>query len=121
MEYLSSFVSDEQTTKWAVALLVAAAVFILCVALSIFFAGAFSRGVQISSDNGGTWLPINNGLTNLNVVTIGINSDGVLFAGTAGGGVFRSVDNGQNWNEVNNGTYLMELLRRSLECQLLRH
>ena len=27
----------------------------------------------------------------------------------------------QSWNEVNNGTYLMELLRRSLECQLLRH
>ena len=27
----------------------------------------------------------------------------------------------QSWNEGNNGTYLMELLRRSLVCQLLRH
>ena len=26
----------------------------------------------------------------------------------------------QSWNEVHNGAYLMELLRRSLECQLLR-
>ncbi len=45
-----------------------------------------------STDNGGKWLPINTGLTDLDVRCLAIDSAGYIFAGTASGGVFRSVE-----------------------------
>jgi hypothetical protein len=55
------------------------------------FVGTWGDGVYHSTDNGDTWIKINNGLTNLNVFYFAINSDGFIFAGTRGGGVYKSI------------------------------
>lgn len=55
-------------------------------------------GVFYSQDYGRTWIQINEGLTNLNVLTLAIDAEGYLYAGSysypnpsPADGVFRSV------------------------------
>ena len=62
------------------------------------FAGT-SYGVLHSTNNGSTWNVVNDGLTNLNVIAIGVSGSNI-FAGTWWGGVFMSTNNGTNWNMV---------------------
>ena len=61
-----------------------------------------ANGVYFSSDDGVNWIPINNGLTNLDVKALAVK-DTNIFAGTGGGGVFLSTNNGNSWTPVNNG------------------
>lgn len=65
------------------------------------FAGGY-QGMHRSTDNGNTWTAVNNGLTNHNVESIVIGTNGFVYAGTTHegpitGGVFRSTDNGTTW------------------------
>jgi hypothetical protein len=70
------------------------------------FAGT-DGGVFLSTDNGGSWVAVNTGLTNPNVRTIAVSPSvggGTnVIAGTWGGGVFLSTDNGTNWAVINTG------------------
>jgi hypothetical protein len=59
------------------------------------FAGS-GTGVHRSTDNGNSWAPQNNGLTNTSVGSLVRGQNGDLFAGVEGG-VFRSTNNGTNW------------------------
>ena len=61
------------------------------------FAGTFDGGVFVTTDNGASWRPRNEGLAGGNVTCMGIADDGELFAGTYGLGVFRSNDGGASW------------------------
>jgi len=54
------------------------------------FAGTRGGGILRSSDNGDTWVQVNNGLTAKDVWALIVNQDDVVFAGTSGGGIFRS-------------------------------
>ncbi len=74
------------------------------------FAGTWSTGVFLSTNNGTNWTPVNNGLTNQNVNTL-VASGGNLFAGTYEG-VYISTNNGTSWSIVNNG--LSNIIVRSL-------
>jgi hypothetical protein len=65
------------------------------------FAGT-QQGFFLSSNNGSTWIPRNNGMGNLNIKCIMVYGS-ILFVGSPGGGVYRSTDYGSNWNSVNNG------------------
>jgi hypothetical protein len=56
----------------------------------------------LSTNNGGNWTAINNGLSCLNVKSLAVNGSNI-FAGTLGGGIFQSNDNGSNWTSVNTG------------------
>jgi photosystem II stability/assembly factor-like uncharacterized protein len=106
------------------------------------FVGTYGDGIYKSTNNGGSWTQINNGLTNLYVyslathqnddiyaglyldvckstnngnswsptnlaatfiVTMDINSGGVIFAGANLLGIYKSTDNGATWNICNNG------------------
>ncbi len=67
---------------------------------STVFAATNGTGVHYSPDSGITWHPMNNGLTNLNVLSLAADGD-VLFAGLDGGGIFRHT--GSEWHDVNNG------------------
>jgi photosystem II stability/assembly factor-like uncharacterized protein len=78
---------------------------------NIFAGIKFTKGVQLSTDNGASWTPVNNGLTNLNINALEVNGSN-FFAATAGGGVYLSSDNGASWAAVNNG--LMNLNTTSL-------
>jgi len=54
------------------------------------YAADFSLGVYVSPDQGESWYPINDGLTNRAVCALSLTPDGgMLFAATSGGGVFR--------------------------------
>jgi len=66
------------------------------------FTGTRYDGVYRSTDNGDNWTETNNGLTNLDVHCLAINSSGDIFAGTEDG-VYRSKDDGDNWTQMNNG------------------
>ena len=67
------------------------------------FAGAFSGSVHVSADNGKTWEPRGNGLTETNVYSLAsqrVNGHVRLFAGTEPAHLFASDDLGLNWSEV---------------------
>ena len=54
------------------------------------YAADYHAGVYLSTDGGGSWAPINEGLTIKAVTALDISSDGeVVYAATWGGGVFR--------------------------------
>ena len=67
---------------------------------SNIFAGT-TGGVVRSTDEGSSWVAVNNGLDNLSVKSLAENGS-YLFAGTDGG-VFRSSDNGSSWSAANLG------------------
>ena len=70
-------------------------------------------GIFRSSDNGSTWSPTNNGLTNAEVYAF--VADGTnLFSGTSTfdgnpGGVFRSTDSGNSWNAIDSGLPVLDV------------
>ncbi|MCG6918223.1 MAG: hypothetical protein LJE89_11845, partial [Deltaproteobacteria bacterium] len=59
-------------------------------------------GVFKSEDGGGSWTAVNNGLINLNVQTIAIDSvdTDVIYAGTDAGSLFISTDGGGSWSDI---------------------
>ena len=84
------------------------------------FAGTFQNGIYRSTDNGNTWVQMNNhlidlGLENLCVTSIAINqADNVYISSSSG--VYRTTDNGNTWAQMNNGltnTYVYLLGRKS--------
>jgi photosystem II stability/assembly factor-like uncharacterized protein len=77
------------------------------------FAGTFSEGVYFSTDYGGNWTQVNNGMTNLSINTIHSKSENI-FVGTYDG-IFLSMDNGNSWSPQNNGLTSMEV--RSLTSE----
>ncbi len=58
------------------------------------------KGIMRSTDNGESWLEVNNGLTNTYVRALVADTGGYLLASTQEGGVFRSTNNGANWTNV---------------------
>jgi photosystem II stability/assembly factor-like uncharacterized protein len=66
-------------------------------------AGAFHGSVHVSADDGKTWEPRGNGLTQTNVYSLAsrrVNGRVRLFAGTEPAHLFASDDLGLNWSEV---------------------
>jgi photosystem II stability/assembly factor-like uncharacterized protein len=67
------------------------------------FAGAFHGSVHASADNGKSWEPRDNGLTQTDVYSLAaqrINGRARLFAGTEPAHLFISDDLGSNWKEM---------------------
>ena len=60
---------------------------------------ATTCGVYRSTDQGGLWTAINNGLTNLFCLALAIDpqTPSTLYVGTTNG-LFKSTDRGTNWN-----------------------
>ncbi len=66
------------------------------------FAGT-EEGIFLSTNDGTSWTPINNGIPNFHWVT-SLAVDGTkLFAGTDDEGVYLSTNNGTTWSPANNG------------------
>ncbi|MGA9118492.1 MAG: T9SS type A sorting domain-containing protein, partial [Bacteroidota bacterium] len=69
---------------------------------SNLFAGTYSGGVFLSTDEGKNWTAVNFGLPSSYVTCFSVSGPN-LFAGTYGDGVFLSTNNGTSWTRVNNG------------------
>ncbi len=72
---------------------------------SKLFAGT-QDGVFLSTNEGGTWTPVDSGLTDMDVnalVVMGNGAGANIFAGTWNDGVFVSTNDGGNWTRVTNG------------------
>ena len=56
------------------------------------YAGTYGSGVYITTDAGATWNPMNTGLNNNNILSLGLRTGAevTLFAGTDGGSVYRT-------------------------------
>lgn len=67
---------------------------------SHFYAGTYG-GVFVTSDNGISWTPVNNGIIPYEIYSMTAAGQ-YVFAGTKHG-VFRTSNNGQSWAQVNNG------------------
>lgn len=77
-------------------------VYALTVTGSYIFAGNENVGLSVSSNNGTTWTPANNGMTpGYNIISLATSGSNI-FAG-AGNGIYLSTDNGSNWTAINNG------------------
>ena len=66
------------------------------------YAGGFQK-VYISTNNGGHWNYVTNGLPNRWVFAVAINQSNHIFAGTYGGGMYRSTNYGNTFVAINNG------------------
>ncbi len=68
-------------------------------------------GIYRSHDSGETWVELNEGLSDLDVMTLIFNSEGVAFAGTSHHGVFRSLESTTAFDDG------MPILSHSLKLQ----
>ncbi|MBN1186452.1 MAG: T9SS type A sorting domain-containing protein [Bacteroidales bacterium] len=70
----------------------------------LFVAGADGNfatsdsGIYRSTDDGDTWVQINNGLTSRDVQSLAVNSNDHIFA--AANGIYRSIDDGNSWIKI---------------------
>src|SRR6202162_4411892 len=73
------------------------------------YAGTAGGGVSKSTNGGGSWKSVNNGLTSTIVTALAIDpsAPATLYAGTyggtEGGGVFKSTNGGESWTAINTG------------------
>lgn len=68
----------------------------------ILYAGTRYSGIYKSTDQGETWIAVNNGLTILEIYSLLAGKNGDLYAGTNERGLFKSTNNGITWHAVNN-------------------
>jgi len=66
------------------------------------FIGTMTNGIMKSVDNGVTFNPANNGLTDNVIFRLVLLNNGHLLAGTTLG-LFRSVNNGDQWEQIGSG------------------
>ncbi len=87
---------------------------------STVFVSSRSAGVFRSSDRGGSFHRLNNGLTNIAVNEIGLSPeiwiDGTIFAGTTSG-VFKTTDSGLNWSAAGAGIVTGDVKGIALSAQ----
>lgn len=67
----------------------------------VMYTGTIGSGIYKSEDYGNTWVQVNNGLTDLNVYSLAMNSAGQIIAGTGNGSVFVTSNYGVSWSRTN--------------------
>ena len=68
----------------------------------VLYAGTYGDGVYRSTDNGVTWNPVNNGLTDTHIYGLAAHptAANILLAATLEQGVFRSTNGGDSWQRT---------------------
>jgi photosystem II stability/assembly factor-like uncharacterized protein len=76
----------------------------------VYYAGCIDSGVYMSTDGGGSWTAMNNGLQDtsglvpqVNALAIDPTQTAVIYAGTHEAGVFISSNGGEDWRAFNEG------------------
>lgn len=80
------------------------------------YAGTDAGGVFKSTDAGGSWTAVNNGLPGLRIFAVAVDPQvsTTLYASVAESGVFKSLDGGENWTDVSTG--IPPSIRGSIFC-----
>lgn len=63
------------------------------------YAGTDFGGIFLTTNNGQSWRPVNNGLKNTSISSIAVLGT-KIFAGTSGGGLYVSTNKGDSWEKV---------------------
>ncbi|MGE5621137.1 MAG: SdrD B-like domain-containing protein [archaeon] len=67
----------------------------------ILYAATWSHGVQMSTDMGLNWIPVNSGFTTLPYIqALTASADGYIYAATLGSGIYRLPCGGTTWTQV---------------------
>ncbi len=69
---------------------------------NVIYVGTLTKGMFKSTDNGDTWVEINNGLPIKQIWAVNVLDD-VVYIGTNGGGLYKSTGKGDSWEIANNG------------------
>ena len=69
---------------------------------NIIYVGTLSKGMFKSTDNGNSWVEINNGLPIKQIWSVSV-LDNIVFIGTNSGGLYKSSNMGETWENANNG------------------
>jgi len=104
------FLTNNYGTNWSPAGLQGDEVISFVFSGSTLFAGTAGHGIYSTTNNGISWIQVNNGLTNFVIRTLAISGTNI-FAGTESG-IFRSSNNGTSWIAVNSGltnTYITSI------------
>jgi hypothetical protein len=100
------FLSTDEGENWSFASngLIGDDLSINCIAVSgtYLVAGTPLSGINLSTNNGASWTPVNSGLTNQHIYSLAFSGTDIL-AGTFSGGVFFSSNNGASWTARNTG------------------
>ena len=74
----------------------------------VLYAGMENAGIYKSIDGGLSWYPILNGLADITVVTLLVDSrdSRTVYAGTPSG-IFKSENGGENWSRIGEGTHVL--------------
>lgn len=96
------FMSRDRGQSWALVGQELSIVKALITHRNRMFVAVKGDGVFVLHEDSMMWMPVNSGLTNLEVEALGSLGE-TLYAGTSGGGIFKSVDIGQTWSEANVG------------------
>lgn len=74
---------------------------------SIIYAGTGGHGIVKTTNGGIDWIPVNNGLSNLFILSVALDKQNpnTLYTGTAGGGIYYSNDAGLSWHALNDGLF----------------
>jgi photosystem II stability/assembly factor-like uncharacterized protein len=75
---------------------------------NVIYAGMKNSGVYKTVDGGISWLSAHDGLVNMQVESLLIDSESplILYAGTLDG-IFKTEDGGENWSRIGEGIYLL--------------
>ena len=92
------YFSNNYGTNWNYSGLSPYNVQCLAVSGTNIFAGTRTAGVFLSTNNGGSWTAVNNGLTQMRVQALTVSGNYIFAGCDNGAGVFRSTNNGANWS-----------------------
>ena len=73
------------------------------------------QGVQKSTNNGTSWLPLINGMGSIQVNCIKKTSAGILITGTNSSGIYISGNNGESWTQANSGLTNLSILELGID------
>ncbi len=77
------------------------------------YLGTNAAGVFKSTDFGGSWFPVNNGITAATTMDITFDSEGTMYTANSSNGIQKSTDKGETWEVINNGltnSYLCSII-----------
>lgn len=84
----------------------------------VLYAATGGGGVHKTLDGGVTWFPINNGISDLILLTLLLDpfAPDTLYAGSTEGGVFRTIDGGATWEPLSDGLFNLTITALTLDA-----